>query len=228
MNTPVILAALGLSLLLPSIALAQDPEPAPSAPAPTPAPTPVSAPAEAPPAARVRCALGTHAGLDDADAQTAGRIVCDAVAREGAPAGARYRVDLGKLGAAVMLSVAREGDAPGSTADTREIRLQSIEEVPVAAPRLATAIVHGTAMAETETTDNLVGEETRRPRTKPGSLHFGLGLIGMLPPLDQGVAPAAGVLLDLHYEASRIELGGGLRGGGSASSSDCGRDSPHP
>ncbi len=136
------------------------------------------------------------------------------IARAGGPPGAHYRVDLGKLGSTIILSVAREGDRPGTTADTRELRLQSIEEVSVAAPRLAVAIVHGAPIAETETTENLVGQETRVPRTKPGSIHFALGLTGLLPPLNQGLAPAAGLMMDWHYETDHLEMGVGLRGGG--------------
>jgi hypothetical protein len=160
------------------------------------------------------CTLGGHAGIEDADAQTAGRLVCDEIARAGGPPGVHYRVDIGKLGSTIILSVARDADRPGTTADTRELRLQNIEEVSVAAPRLAVAIVHGAPIAETETTENLVGQETRVPKTKPGSIHFALGLTGLLPPLDQGLAPAAGLMMDWHYEANRLEMGVGVRGGG--------------
>ncbi len=231
MNAHLRLAAaapLALCLLVPSLARAQDPmpplpppaaaaapataePPAPPPPPPSPPPALVVAPA---PASTMSCVLGGHAGIDDADAQTAGRLVCDEIARAGGPPGVHYRVDIGKLGSSIILSVARDGDRPGTTADTRELRLQSIEEVSVAAPRLAVAIVHGAPIAETETTENLVGQETRVPRTKPGSIHFALGLTGLLPPLDQGLAPAAGLMMDWHYEANRFEMGVGLRGGG--------------
>jgi hypothetical protein len=218
MNANAFLAALSLALFSSSVAFAQDADPAPAA-APESAPSASPAP-EAAPAQRLSCGLGSHAGIDEADATTASRLVCNEVARAGAPAGAHYRVDIGKLGATVILSVAREGDTPGSTADSRELRLQGIEEVSVAAPRLGQAIVRGAPVAETETTENLVGEETRKPKTKPGSVHAALGLIGMLPPLDQGLAPAAGLSFDVHYEANRVELGAGLRGGGNSSSTD--------
>jgi hypothetical protein len=162
--------------------------------------------------AAVSCRLGGHAGIEEADATTAGRLVCDEIARLGPAPGAHYRVDIGKLGSTVILSVAHEGG--NTNLDTRELRLQSIEEVSVAAPRLASAIVHGEPIAETETTQNLVGEETRVPKTKAGSIHFALGLEGLMPPLSQGAAPAAGVIMDWHYEANRFELGAGLRAGG--------------
>ncbi len=187
-------ACVGLVAFAPRLAHAQDADPVP-------------------------CALGSHPGIPDADAATAGRLVCADIARESPPPGARYQVELGKLGSTVILSVTREGDRPGTVAASRELRLQSLEEVSVAAPRVAAALVHDTPLTETETTENLVGEETREPKSKPGTVHAALGLIGLLPPLGQGLSPAAGVSLDVHYEARRIELGAGLRGGGSASSS---------
>jgi hypothetical protein len=197
-------AAAACALLAPATALAQEPlealpasEPAPAAASPT-------------------CRLGDHEGLDEADARTAARLVCAEIAHAGAPAGTHYRVTLGKLGSATILSVAREGEIPGSTADSREMRLQNIEEVMVAAPRIAEAIVKGLPLSETEKVDNLVGGETRQPKSKPGKTHFALGLVGLLPPLDRGLSPAAGLNLDVHYEtgSQQFEVGGSMRFGG--------------
>jgi hypothetical protein len=133
-------------------------------------------------------------------------------------------VALGKLGSTTILSVAREGETPGSTADSREMRLQTIEEVMVAAPRIAEAIVKGLPLTETEKVDNLVGQETRQPKSKPGKTHFALGLVGVLPPLDQGLTPAPGLVLDVHYEtgSQQFEVGGSMRFGGG----DGGPDNP--
>ena len=125
-----------------------------------------------------------------------------------------------KLGSTIILSVVREGAALGSTADSREIRLQGIEEVEIAAPRIAESIVKGTPLAETQKVDNLVGGETRQPKSAPGKVHFAMGLVGLLPPLDQGAAPAPGIDFDLHYETANghLELGGSFRAGGGAAS----------
>lgn len=162
------------------------------------------------------CRLGDHEGFEEADARTAGQLVCSEIGRAGAPAGTHFRVSLGKLGSVTILSVAREGETPGSTADSREMRLQGIEEVMVAAPRIAESIVKGTPLNETEKVDNLVGQETRQPKIKPGKTHFGLGLVGLLPPLDQGFTPAPGIDLDIHYEtgSQQFEVGGSMRFGG--------------
>ncbi len=198
------LIAVVASTLTPTFAFADD---APD--------TPV-APSTASSSAASTCRLGDYEGFDDADAHTTERVVCAEIARAGASAGAHYRVSLGKLGSATILSVAREGDTPGSTADSREMRLQNIEEVMVAAPRIAESIAKGTPLLETEKVDNLVGQDTRQPKSKPGKTHFALGLVGLLPPIDQGLTPAPGLVLDVHYEtgSQNLELGGSMRFGG--------------
>jgi len=207
MKTLIARAAAACALLVAVPGFAQDDEATPAAPIP---PTvTITVPT---------CRLAAHAGIQDADAATAGQLVCAELAHAGAPPEARYRVSLGKLGSVIILSVEREGDALGSTIDSREMRLQGIEEVSVAAPRIADSIVHGTPLRETEKVDNLVGDETRQPKTKPGKVHFALGLLGVMPPLDRGAAPSAGLDLDLHYEtgSGKLELGGSIRFGGSS------------
>jgi hypothetical protein len=200
-------AAAACALLAPATALAQEPQDNPP---------PLPEPVEAQPAPSATCRLGDHEGFDEADARTAARLVCADIAHAGAAPGTHYRVALGKLGSATILSVAREGETPGSTADSREMRLQNIEEVMVAAPRIAEAIVKGLPLSETEKVDNLVSSETRQPKSKPGKTHFALGLVGLLPPLDQGLSPAAGLDLDVHYEtgSQQFEVGGSMRFGG--------------
>ena len=96
------------------------------------------------------CRLAEHSGIEDTDAATAAQLVCTALARAGAPAQARYRVGIGKLGSVIILSLALEGETFGSTADTREMRLASVEDVPGAAPRIAAAMVHGTVIEDIE------------------------------------------------------------------------------
>jgi len=204
-------AVLASSLLVPAVAFAQDPEP--EAPAPEAQPSQVTV--TIPP-----CRLAEHDGFEEADARTAAQLVCLAIGRAGASPTERYRVSLGKLGNTIILSVVREGATIGSTVDSREMRLQGIEEVEIAAPRIADSIVKGTPLADTQKVDNLVGGETRQPKSAPGKVHFALGLVGLMPPLDQGAAPAPGIDLDLHYETAsgRLELGGSFRAGGGAAS----------
>ncbi len=203
---------LAAAVLASATALAQEPDELPPPAAEPPAPTVT---VTIPP-----CRLAEHAGFDEADARTAAMLVCASIAHAGPSPNARYRVSLGKLGTVLILAVAEEGTTIGSTVDSREMRLQGIEEVDVAAPRIAASIVHGVPLVETEKVDNLVGGDTRMPKSRPGKVHFALGLVGMAPPLDQGISPAPGLMLDVHYETpnQRIELGGAFRGGGGSAS----------
>jgi hypothetical protein len=213
------LVAVVLTAVAPSLAHAQEPEEVetktdtPSEPAP--AATTSAAPTAAVDA-RPACRLGEHYGIDEASASTATQIVCDAIQHAGPSSGEHFRVSIGTLGRVVVLTVAKEGTTRGSAEDSRQLRLQNIEEIPVAAPRLADALVHGTPIEETQKVDNLVGEETRVPRSKGGHVKFAMGLMGITPPVDKGLTPSPGIILDLHYETAngRLELGGDMRFGG--------------
>jgi hypothetical protein len=193
--------------------------PLPAAPPPpvviVPAPQPVyvSPPAaSAPPAATVgECSLGSHAGVDDADAQTATDIVCAEVSHRGMHAGARYRVGLGKLGHTVVLSLTME-TAPGVIA----------EEVPVAAPRLADAVNRGEAIEDTQRVGNVVQSEARPPLTKKGAIHFSVGILALMPPLGTSGTPAPGMEMAFHYEWNNFAAGVGFRAAGNSSSDNNG------
>jgi hypothetical protein len=209
-------------LLASPLALAQTslpglpPPQAPAAPEEGPPPAEAVAPEPA-----AGCRLVDRHGVDAGDAETATRLLCSEIVQAGAPTGARYRVAFGTLGSLIIVSVDREGDAPGSVADSRTMTLHGIEEIRIAAPRIADALVHGGPIAETQTVDNLVDEESRIPKSRPGKLQFGLGLAGALAPFSSGIGVAPAVVLDLHYGMSQIEIGGSLRfGGGSGSSSE--------
>ncbi len=185
---------------------------------PAPAPADSAAPEEGP--APSACQLVDHRGVDPGDATIAARLVCSELVQAGAPPDARYRVAFGTLGSVILLSVDREGDAPGSTAASRTMTLHGIEEVRIAAPRIADSIVHGSPIAETQTVDNIVDEEARIPKSRPGKLHFALGLAGALTPFQDGPGVAPAAILDLHYGMSQIEIGGSLRFGFGSGTSD--------
>ncbi len=217
--------ALSLGLLLDSaVSFAQGTHPpplpgdraAPVAPAavpassdhPSPPPVPTDGTSSPPPLPRPvssgpPCRLAEHSGVDDADAGTVGQLVCSALARAGAQADARYRVGIGKLGSVYILSVALEGDTYGSTADTREMRLGSIEEVASAAPRVATASCTAPSIEDIEApTPAALAPEVPKAAAPSNSakIHFALGMIGTFPPLDRSGTPAAGADLELHAE----------------------------
>ena len=204
MKTTFLAASIAASLFASSFALAQEEESAPPAPPRAHAAQPV---------ASGGCSLGTHAGIPDADAETAASIVCAELSKHATQPGASYRVGLGKLGSVVILSLTMES-SPGVIQEHKQLQLSGIEEVAVAAPRVVDAVVNGTPVSQTQKVDNVVGEEARTPKKKPGSAHFAAGLIGVLPPLSHGAAPAPGIDLALHYETTSFAAGVGLRGAG--------------
>jgi len=213
-----VVAVVVLTAAAPSLAHAQEPEEAETKTDAPPTAEPAATAPVAPAAADTRpaCTLGEHDGIDEASASTATQIVCDAIRHAGPSPDEHFRVSLGTLGQIVVLTVTKEGATPGSTVDSRQLRLQHVEEIPVAAPRVAESLVRGTPIEETQKVDNLVGEETRVPRSKGGHTKFAMGLMGVTPPLDKGLTPSPGIILDLHYEAAngRFELGGDMRFGG--------------
>lgn len=146
------------------------------------------------------CSLGVHPGIEDADAQTSADIVCDELAKRGVPGGRVVR--LGKLGGRVLVSV-----------DDKRMLIGGVEEVPVAAPRLAEAVATGTSTDETRKVDNVVGPEARAPKVVPGSVGFKGGILGAMPATrESGIAP--GVAAGILARSGRFGLDGHLRAGG--------------
>ncbi|MGH7440080.1 MAG: hypothetical protein ACRENE_30690 [Polyangiaceae bacterium] len=197
---PSLFLLAGPSLFVSMSASAQVAATAPASP-PAPVPDDVSSPG---------CHLTSSRGVDPGDADTAARLLCSEIVQAGAPAGSSYRVAFGSLGSLIIVSVDREGEAPGSVADSRTMTLHGIEEIRIAAPRLAESLVSGTPIASTQTVDNVVTEEGRTPLTRPGRMQVGLGLAGALTPYD-GIGLAPAFVGDLHYGMSQLEISGSLR-----------------
>jgi hypothetical protein len=188
-----------------------------TAPAPAPATEPLPPPPASPPVTvgapaegSSGCRLTASRGVEPGDADTATRLLCSEIVQAGAPVGSRYRVAFGSLGSLIIVSVDREGETPGSVADSRTMTLHGIEEIRIAAPRLAQSLVSGTPIASTQTVDNVVTEEGRVPVSRPGKLQVGLGLAGALTPYD-GVGLAPAFVGDPHYGMSQLEISGSLR-----------------
>jgi hypothetical protein len=147
-----------------------------------------------------QCTLAAHPGIDDVDAQTSVDIICSELEKRGVPAGREIR--LGKLGGRVLVAV-----------DDKRLLVNSVEEVPVAAPRLAEAVATGASTDETRKVDNVVGPETRAPKIVPGSVGLKGGIIGAMPATrDSGIAP--GVAVGILARSGRFGLDGHLRAGG--------------
>jgi hypothetical protein len=151
------------------------------------------------------CGAGELRGVAAADAQTAVGLVCAELRRESDGHG-RFEVSLGTLGRLVILSVERLDQARSVT-----VRLEGIEELQVAAPRVARALVRGEAFPTTQRVDNLLEDEARPALVKRGSVKFGAGVADVETP---GFgARGAGFSLGLQYATPRFALPLDLRFG---------------
>ncbi|HEX3770679.1 MAG TPA: hypothetical protein VHV30_07445 [Polyangiaceae bacterium] len=166
------------------------------------------------------CRLGEHNGVDEGDARTAAQVVCAEISRNGPPPGASYRVDLGRLGSVVVLTVSREAGLPGSTATSREVQLHAVEDVPVVAPKVAASLV-----GETPLDDSEIAALTAKSVPRGGSrVHFALGFVGQFPPFDRSITPAPGIDLELHSELDAFQIVGAFRFGAESDDNDVGVD----
>lgn len=161
---------------------------------------------------------------------TVAGLVCEALSQAGASvdnrpvppsaaagAQAAYRVELRPLGQNVILVVTLEAPL-GAAQESRSLRLSRLEEVPVAAPRIAEALVSGKPVSQTAKVDTLVGEDSRPLVKKHGELKAGIGVLGFgIPSSD--VLGGYGVLGQLFYEERDYAVGAQVRFGGSSSSS---------
>jgi hypothetical protein len=145
-----------------------------------------------------RCALKESHGVPQADADTAAQLICEQLRRASGSRGA-FGITLASLGKVVVVTAAREEPAASVT-----VQVECIEEVPVAAERIAQALVKGLAFAATQRVDNLLEDETRQPRVKKGSLKFTAGVLDVESP--RYGARAAGFSLGLLYSSSRFAL----------------------
>ena len=166
-------------------------------------------------AASDTCLVGDHTGIADGDALTSARLVCDAVRALGRtvgppttepPPGPAFRVQLQPLGRSLILTLAEE--APGGAVVTqRVLRLTDIEEVAVAAPRIAEAVVRRVPLEDTARVDNLVREETRDYEKKPGEFFWGAGVVTGAMLADRVDGALVGLDLRAFYETPRWSVG---------------------
>lgn len=190
-----------------------------------PAPEAVAPAAALAKAGPIVCVLGQHGYIPRPDAMTAASMMCEALRAAGAnvatepvrqdqvSGGERYRVDLRPLGKVTVLQVSFESQ-DGKASSSSSMRLAGIEEVPVAAPRLADALLHGKPLPASATVDSLVGEETRRYEKRYGETLLGVGVLGFGVP-NTDIVTGYGAYGRLHYETPRYSIGADARIGGS-------------
>ncbi len=223
------------------------PVPAPTAaPAPSPgappsaavaAPAPVAAGLVDPALEPSFCVLGVADGIPPSDAMTAAALVCEALREQHANIdsrplteppmpgrGSAYRVDLLPLGEALVLRVAFE-EPVGRVQSARSMQLARLEEVAIAAPRIADSLLTGTPLAQTAKVNTLVGSETRHYAKRYGEVKLGVGFFGFAIP-GSDVLGGYGIHGQLYYETESYAVGGELRlGGSSAGSGDASMES---
>jgi hypothetical protein len=167
------------------------------------------------PAAATGC-LVVNNGLDAATAHTGGQMVCDEIrsrgvslAPEGSATADAYRVSLDRLGRRVIVRVSFESPV-GRVSRTRRLVLRGAEELTVAAPRVARAIVDDSPLEDSQRVDNMVGEETGLYRKKHGEFLWGAGILGATAP-SANVVAAPGAELFGMYETPAYGVGVSLR-----------------
>jgi len=157
----------------------------------------------APAAGSFRCEAKEVAGLPAADAATAVAIACEELASVSRHTGA-YDVSVRSLGESVVMTVRHAGAADG-----RSLVLDGLKEVPMAARRLAEAVVLGKAIEDTRLVDNLVESEGRELVARPGSVKFELGALGLAAGRSTGTG--AGFSLALAYDSPTFAIPAELR-----------------
>ena len=150
-----------------------------------------------------RCEVMEIAGLPAADAATAVAIACEELASVSRHTGA-YGVSVRSLGESVVMTVRHAG-----AADARSLVLEGLQEVPMAARRLAEAVVLGKPIEDTRLVDNLVESEGRELVTRPGSVKFELGALGLAAGRSTGTG--AGFSLALGYDSPTFAIPAELR-----------------
>ena len=150
-----------------------------------------------------QCLLKEANGISAAEAGTAVGLVCDDLRRESGGRGT-FEIRLGVLGSLVNVSATRL-----DTGESISVRVEGLEEVPLASTRIAEALVHHRALTTTQRVDNLLVEETREARVKRGSVKFTLG-VADLESIGHG-ARAAGFSLGLTYATPRFALPAEMR-----------------
>lgn len=150
-----------------------------------------------------RCELTAASGLPPADAGAAAQVLCDELKRASEGRGA-FGITLATLGKNVVVTATRDGGT-----DPVTVRVDSIEEVPRAAARIALALVKGEAFASTQRVDNLLEDEARPALTKKGAIKFSVG-IADVESVGHG-ARAAGFSLGLQYASPRFTLPAEMR-----------------
>lgn len=151
------------------------------------------------------CAVERYVGVTKDDADAVEEIVCTEI-HEQAPYPGTHRIRVTKLGSKIVLTLVSEREGGGRI--EKQLILSSLEEVPVAAPRLVEALVEKKAVAETQTVTNVVGQEARVPKKKASEVHAWMGMLAVAAP---GGGTGGGAHLGFSAGSDRWSFVGDLR-----------------
>jgi hypothetical protein len=151
------------------------------------------------------CRGAEVSGLPAADAATATDIVCRELASVSGSSG-RFVVSFRPLGSSLVLTVSRE-----DTSEGRSLVLDGFREVPIAARRLAEALVRDRAVEATQEVDTLVESEARPILSRPGGRKFEMGAFGLAA--GRGTPLGAGFAIGLAYDAPAFAIPAQMRFG---------------
>jgi hypothetical protein len=99
--------------------------------------------------------------------------------------------------------------------EAKQVRtfLSGLDELDVAAPRLATSLIEAKPLADTRNVDNVITEEGRAPKKAATVVGATLGTY-VLTSLGESSAPSGGVDVGLGFRTGRLGLSGDGRLGG--------------
>lgn len=117
------------------------------------------------------CSVDKAVGVSEDDARGVEELVCSEV-RSSLPREGVYHVRVVRIGTKVALTLT------SNIAPPKQLVLSSLDEVPVAAPRLVNATAENKIVAETQDVTNVVGMETRPYKRKSSLVQGWVGAVG--------------------------------------------------
>lgn len=151
------------------------------------------------------CTLGEHDGIDDVEAKVASGIVCHELSTR---SNGSFEVQLGKLNGRTLVTLVNRQD--GSRVRTF---VSGLDEVDVAAPRLASSLVEAKPLVDTRNVDNVLAEETRPAKKVATETGATMGTF-VMSSFGTNAAPSAGIDVGLTFRTGHFGLSGDGRLGG--------------
>ena len=152
-------------------------------------------------------------GVSAGAADSVARVVCDELRTRGVTIGqptrqatgaAAYRIDISELSAKVIITVSYQAPI-GVVQRSRRVVISSLDEIVVAGPRLAEAIVKDVPLEDTERVDNVLIEDAKRSIRKSSRTRAAFGLNTVVLPVDGSFGP--GLAGELLFDSDAFTIG---------------------